>query len=86
LRHNTPRARLQGRVDTERPKQRASHANPFHSAGRLLVMKGHRPTAELEEVTTMGENPRAVALRVPGLDEQRHAVVVERRAAGPSSG
>ncbi len=46
--------------------------------GRLLVMKGRLPRDELEEVAAMGENPQSVAVQVPGLDEQRHAIVVTR--------
>ena len=60
------------------------HAAPLLApGGRLLVMKGRLPTDELEEVAAMGENPRAVALHVPGLDEQRHVVVVERPSSAP---
>jgi len=46
--------------------------------GRVLVMKGKYPAAELEELRSMGENPQLVVLQVPGLDEQRHAIIVHR--------
>lgn len=60
------------------------HAGPLLApGGRLLAMKGREPAGELEEVAAMGENPRTVSLRVPGLDEQRHVIIIQREAAEP---
>jgi 16S rRNA (guanine527-N7)-methyltransferase len=44
--------------------------------GRLLAMKGERPTQELEAVSRMGAAVAVYSLAVPGLDEQRHLVEI----------
>lgn len=44
--------------------------------GRLLAMKGERPTQELEAVSRMGAVVAVYSLAVPGLDEQRHLVEI----------
>lgn len=41
-------------------------------------MKGKHPGEELEELTKLGENARAEAVEVPGLDEDRHLVTVRQ--------
>nr|MCH9670898.1 class I SAM-dependent methyltransferase [Gammaproteobacteria bacterium] len=46
--------------------------------GALLAMKGKHPGEELEELTKLGENARAEAVEVPGLDEDRHLVTVRQ--------
>ncbi|UCG73778.1 MAG: 16S rRNA (guanine(527)-N(7))-methyltransferase RsmG [Chromatiales bacterium] len=45
--------------------------------GRLLAMKGRDPERELVALPP-GWHGRITQLQVPGLDEQRHAVVIER--------
>lgn len=45
--------------------------------GRLLAMKGRDPERELVGLPP-GWHGRVTRLQVPGLDEQRHAVVIER--------
>lgn len=47
--------------------------------GRLVAMKGRDPDRELIGLAP-GWHARCVPLQVPGLDEQRHAVVIERNA------
>lgn len=44
--------------------------------GRLLAMKGERPTQELEAVSRIGGTVAVYLLAVPGLDEQRHLVEI----------
>lgn len=56
----------------------------LRAGGRLLVMKGRLPRIELEEVEAMGENPQSVVVQVPGLDEQRHVIVVTRDDDAPA--
>ncbi len=48
--------------------------------GRLLAMKGRDPERELVGLPP-GWHARCTPLQVPGLDEQRHAVVIERNGA-----
>ena len=48
--------------------------------GRVLAMKGRFPEKELAELGAMQDNARVVALRVPGLDAQRHLVIVDMPA------
>ncbi len=45
--------------------------------GRLLAMKGRDPERELSELPP-GWRGRCERVEVPGLDEQRHVVIVER--------
>ena len=49
--------------------------------GCMLAMKGRVPAAELAELRAMGENPELLPLSVPGLDEERHLVMVRRKLA-----
>jgi 16S rRNA (guanine527-N7)-methyltransferase len=44
--------------------------------GRLLAMKGERPTQELDAVSRLGGAVAVYSLDVPGLDEQRHLVEI----------
>ena len=50
--------------------------------GRLLAMKGRLPTDELEALPDGWEIEAVTAVQVPGLDAQRHMIVVSRRADG----
>jgi 16S rRNA (guanine527-N7)-methyltransferase len=47
--------------------------------GRLLAMKGRVPTEELAELPAGYRHVETRALHVPGLDAERHLVVVEKR-------
>lgn len=46
--------------------------------GRILVMKGARPQQELRQVPAPYTVTAVEALQVPGLDAQRHLVVITR--------
>lgn len=48
------------------------------SGGRLLAMKGRLPTQELRDLPVGWRNPEVNALTVPGLDAQRHVVILKR--------
>ncbi|MGI9330514.1 MAG: 16S rRNA (guanine(527)-N(7))-methyltransferase RsmG [Gammaproteobacteria bacterium] len=52
--------------------------------GRLLAMKGRYPDQELTELAPPWST-RCEPLRVPGLDGQRHAVLIERTASAAQS-
>ncbi len=52
--------------------------------GRLLAMKGQRPDAEIAELPAGWELAAVHALRVPGLDAERHLVEIRRCAAEPA--
>ena len=45
--------------------------------GRIICMKGARPSSELDALGPMRENARIVKLDVPGLDAERHLLVIE---------
>jgi len=45
--------------------------------GRIICMKGTRPTDELEALGSMKENARIVKVDVPGLDAERHLLIVD---------
>ena len=45
--------------------------------GRVIVMKGVRPEAELLALQQAGIAFELVALRIPGLNKQRHLVVID---------
>lgn len=44
--------------------------------GCLMAMKAGFPAAELEELGSLGEEARVVALTVPGVDGERHLVML----------
>ncbi len=46
--------------------------------GRILLMKGARPQQELRQVPAPYTVTAVEALQVPGLDAQRHLVVITR--------
>lgn len=46
--------------------------------GRLLAMKGVLPRQELEQLPTGWRALRSIALAVPGLEAERHLIVIER--------
>jgi len=48
------------------------------SGGRLLAMKGRLPDGELGGLPVGWQNPEVNALMVPGLDAQRHVVILKR--------
>ena len=50
--------------------------------GRLLAMKGVYPHAELAELAELGLRPRIEPVSVPGLDEERHVVLLTSAADG----
>lgn len=45
--------------------------------GRVLVMKGKRPAAELADLRAAGIGFDLAVLRIPGLNKQRHLVVLD---------
>ena len=45
--------------------------------GRLIIMKGARPESELTELQASGTAFEIAALRIPGLNKQRHLVVID---------
>ncbi len=47
-------------------------------AGRLVAMKGHRPAAEIAAVPLPWRVTGVERVTVPGLDAERHIVVMER--------
>jgi 16S rRNA (guanine527-N7)-methyltransferase len=58
------------------PALRLASAN-----GRLLLMKGAHPAAELAAVAALGECAKVVPLHVPGLVARRHLLVVDLACA-----
>jgi 16S rRNA (guanine527-N7)-methyltransferase len=46
----------------------------------LLAMKGTLPIAELEEIQSLGLKPQAQRLHVPGLDAERHVLLVRHQS------
>ena len=50
----------------------------LRTAGRLVLMKGRYPTTELAECPSGWEVREVTPLAVPGLDAQRHVVIVQR--------
>lgn len=46
--------------------------------GRLLAMKGRLPAGELGDLPVGWRNPEVNTLMVPGLDAQRHVVILKR--------
>jgi 16S rRNA (guanine527-N7)-methyltransferase len=50
--------------------------------GRLLAMKGQRPDAEIAALPAGWRAETVTPLRVPGLDGERHLVVVTRDRPG----
>lgn len=66
----------------------ASAAQTLHYAGhllsrhgRLVLMKGRDPAEELVALPNGFVHRATQAIRVPGLDAQRHAVIIERQCA-----
>ena len=53
-------------------------------AGRLLAMKGQRPDQEIAELPPSWALVAVHALRVPGLDAERHLVEIRRCGAEPA--
>jgi 16S rRNA (guanine527-N7)-methyltransferase len=49
-----------------------------HLSGRLLAMKGTYPEAELDRLPTGWRVAETVKLVVPGLDAERHLIVLEK--------
>lgn len=49
-----------------------------HLTGRLLAMKGAYPQAELDRLPTGWQLTDTVKLDVPGLDAERHLIVLEK--------
>ena len=45
--------------------------------GRVIVMKGSRPEQEIKDLQAAGITFEIVALRVPGLNKQRHLAVID---------
>jgi len=50
--------------------------------GRWLALKGRFPDDELADVPDAFEIERTVELNVPGLDAERHLVILKRRSVG----
>ena len=50
--------------------------------GRLLAMKGRLPTDEIEALPDGWEVEAVTAVQVPGLNAERHMIVVIRPADG----
>lgn len=48
------------------------------SSTELLAMKGQLPTGEIENVKKQGFNIRDESLGVPGLDGERHLLIIKR--------
>ena len=46
--------------------------------GRIIAMKGVKPEPELQELQAAGINYTVHALQVPGLNKQRHLVVMDK--------
>lgn len=53
--------------------------------GQLLAMKGVYPDAEIAELPPQWTLAQAHVLRVPGLDAERHLLVIQREASGQSA-
>jgi 16S rRNA (guanine527-N7)-methyltransferase len=51
--------------------------------GRLLAMKGLLPEAEIAALPPTVQVVATPALSVPGLDAQRHLVIMQKREVGP---
>ena len=84
---------VQGRVEDYQPGQRFSTVicRALHPAadfykqvspllqgkGRVLLMKGKRPAAELAVLRAAGIGFELAALSIPGLNKQRHLVVID---------
>jgi len=84
---------VQARIETYRSRQRFSSvtARAFGTVrelvdltaplcapdGRVLAMKGAYPAAEIGEVARVQECAKVIPLFVPGLDAERHLVVVD---------
>jgi 16S rRNA (guanine527-N7)-methyltransferase len=49
-----------------------------HLSGRLLAMKGAYPEAELERLPAGWRIAETIKLVVPGLDAERHLIVLEK--------
>lgn len=51
----------------------------IHDEGCLLAMKGKQPVGEIEALPATWTVARVVPVSVPGLDAERHFVILERR-------
>ncbi|HVI57776.1 MAG TPA: 16S rRNA (guanine(527)-N(7))-methyltransferase RsmG [Luteimonas sp.] len=60
----------------------AAGAHLLEPGGRLLAMKGARPNAEIAALPAGWQVEAIHPLAVPGLDAERHLVVVRRSAPG----
>ena len=53
--------------------------------GRWLALKGRFPDDELAGIPTAFEVEKTIELKVPGLDAERHLVILKRTAAVPAT-
>ncbi|MET0229744.1 MAG: 16S rRNA (guanine(527)-N(7))-methyltransferase RsmG [Rhodanobacteraceae bacterium] len=53
--------------------------------GRWLALKGRFPDDELAGIPTAFEVEKTIELKVPGLDAERHLVILKRTAAVPAN-
>ena len=54
-------------------------ASLLQEQGRIIAMKGVEPEMELQELRKAGINYTVHALKVPGLNKQRHLVVIDTK-------
>ena len=64
------------------PDMVASCRHLLHEAGQLLAMKGILSAGELASVNAMGIKHVVHKLTVPGLNEQRHLVILSGKKCG----
>jgi len=62
-------------------------ASPLCKAdGRMLAMKGVHPMTELECLEDAGVAAEVIPLKVPGLDAERHVIMLRPAAESPAAG